>query len=67
MPETKPEDFLKKAAIEIITILNNKRDFIPNLCDGDEITTAYHTIAKLLNRAPDPPKQVPPTPPSRVY
>ena len=67
MPETKPEDFLKKAAINIITILHQKQGFMPKLCDGDEITTAYHTIAKLLNRSLEPPTQVPLVPPPRVH
>ena len=58
-PQCTTDDFLKKAALDIIHLLKQRKDYLPKLQDGDKITTAYAHIADLLNRIDDlPPQQV---------
>ena len=55
MPECSTTDFLKKAALDIVTLLQNRRKYLPGLEDGDKITAAYEHIATILNRSDDKP------------
>ena len=48
-----------------MTLLKQRPNHLPRLQDGDTITTAYETIAELLNRSedkPDPVQQSSPAP-----
>ena len=49
-PQCSTEDFFNKSALDKVTLLNQHKQYLSTLQSGDEISTAYHTIAKLLNR-----------------
>jgi len=57
-PQCTTTDFLKKSALDIITLLDQRKNYLPTLENGDEITSAYQQIATLLNRT----EELPPTP-----
>ena len=50
LPETTTTDFLRKAALDILTLLKHHQEYLPSLSNGDSITTVYAEFAKLLHR-----------------
>ena len=55
IPSVSTEDYLKQAATDIISVLQNPPSSIPSLQFGDPTKNALISIARLLNRAePDP-------------
>ena len=63
LPQTTTADFLKQAAADIVALLKNRQEFLPNLQAGDETLQALQQVAELLNRADEPPHHTPPTTP----